>query len=78
MFAEGKAYASLQGLEFLHQHEVVHLDIKPDNIYLQNGRCKVGDFGLAIKEHQWVCLLSYTSQQPTNRSKQAEAATMCQ
>lgn len=52
---------SLQGLEFLHQHEILHLDIKPDNIFLDSkGRCKIGDFGLAIKDHEEVCLAQYS------------------
>lgn len=42
------------GLEFLHSNNVLHLDIKPDNIYRgtdENGRYgpwRIGDFGLAI------------------------------
>ena len=47
--------APMQGLEFLHNHNILHLDIKPDNIFLDaQGRCKIGDFGLAIKEHETV------------------------
>ena len=47
--------SSMQGLEFLHNHNILHLDIKPDNIFLDaQGRCKIGDFGLAIKEHETV------------------------
>ena len=45
----------MQGLEFLHGHNILHLDIKPDNIFLDSsGRCKIGDFGLAIKDHEEV------------------------
>ena len=45
----------MQGLEFLHNHNILHLDIKPDNVFLDaRGRCKIGDFGLAIKEHETV------------------------
>lgn len=37
----------LQGLCYLHDRQVVHLDIKPENIYLTNdGLYKIGDFGL--------------------------------
>lgn len=33
-------------LSFLHRHEMVHLDIKPDNVFIKNGQYKLGDFGL--------------------------------
>ena len=42
------------GLEFLHRNSVLHLDIKPDNLYRKKaiggsfGCWKIGDFGLAI------------------------------
>ena len=45
----------LQGLQFLHANEVLHLDVKPDNIYRDSeGVLKLGDFGLAVLRHQWV------------------------
>ena len=36
-------------LEFLHQNGMVHLDIKPDNIFVKNDQFKLGDFGLVTK-----------------------------
>lgn len=42
------------GLQFLHSNNVLHLDIKPDNLYRKKakggsfGCWKIGDFGLAI------------------------------
>ncbi|CAN5383186.1 hypothetical protein BH11PLA2_BH11PLA2_07870 [soil metagenome] len=37
-----------QALHFAHQHQVVHRDVKPDNILLlPDGRVKLTDFGLA-------------------------------
>ncbi len=47
----------LQGLHFLHANGVLHLDVKPDNIYRDaDGTLKLGDFGLAVLRHQWVCI----------------------
>jgi serine/threonine protein kinase len=37
----------LLALELLHQRNMVHLDIKPDNIFRTNDVYKLGDFGLA-------------------------------
>ncbi|KAF2365507.1 Protein kinase domain [Trinorchestia longiramus] len=37
----------LQALDHLHRNSLVHMDIKPENIFLSNdGTCKLGDFGL--------------------------------
>jgi wee1-like protein kinase len=33
-------------LAFIHRNNMVHLDIKPDNIFLKNDQYKLGDFGL--------------------------------
>jgi membrane-associated tyrosine- and threonine-specific cdc2-inhibitory kinase len=39
----------LQALKHLHNAQHVHMDIKPDNIFLSyEGFCKLGDFGLVI------------------------------
>jgi serine/threonine protein kinase len=35
-----------EALDYLHtEGEVVHLDVKPANLFLRHNRCKVGDFG---------------------------------
>ena len=42
------------GLHFLHSNSILHLDIKPDNTYLdKDGTYHIGDFGLAVAERRW-------------------------
>ena len=37
-----------QGLSFIHAAGVIHLDLKPANIFVtEEGRFKIGDFGMA-------------------------------
>lgn len=44
----GYAQQMLAGLEYLHRHNVVHRDIKPDNILVDKSRCVyLADFGVA-------------------------------
>lgn len=40
-------YESAKGLKALHQREIIHRDIKPDNIMIGNEELKLTDFGLA-------------------------------
>ncbi|KAL7721589.1 Cyclin-dependent kinase 2 [Entamoeba marina] len=41
-------YQILQGLAFCHYHQILHRDIKPQNILInKSGTVKLGDFGLA-------------------------------
>uniref|UniRef100_A0A672MVR0 Cyclin-dependent kinase 7 n=1 Tax=Sinocyclocheilus grahami TaxID=75366 RepID=A0A672MVR0_SINGR len=45
-----KAYIlmTLQGLEYMHNHWILHRDLKPNNLLLdENGVLKLADFGLA-------------------------------
>ncbi len=43
-----------QGLAFLHERNVLHLDIKPDNLYFgEKDMLRIGDFGLAYKAGEW-------------------------
>jgi serine/threonine protein kinase len=39
----------LLALEFIHKHDMIHLDIKPANILLKNDQYKLGDFGLVTQ-----------------------------
>ncbi|KAG0582788.1 hypothetical protein KC19_3G085800 [Ceratodon purpureus] len=42
------------GLSHIHKHGVLHLDIKPDNIFIDGqGNLKIGDFGLAVPCKLW-------------------------
>ena len=36
-------------LELLHKNDMVHLDIKPENIFIKSDQFKLGDFGLVSK-----------------------------
>lgn len=39
----------LMAVKHLHDHELVHMDIKPENILIsQHNTCKIGDFGLVL------------------------------
>jgi len=42
------------GLQAAHEHQVIHRDIKPDNIWLEapEGRVRLIDFGLAASPHR--------------------------
>jgi len=44
-------YDLLEGLEFLHNHNIAHRDIKPENIFIKYEEKSLcyGDFGLSLK-----------------------------
>lgn len=37
----------VDALKYIHRQNIVHLDIKPGNIFLSEGNIKIGDFGLS-------------------------------
>ena len=63
----------LAGLHYAHQHNIIHRDIKPGNIFLtDDGRTKIADFGIAsivggneqapkTRHENWVGTPSYIS-----------------
>ena len=42
-------YQSVRALDYLHQHGYIHLDIKPSNFVLHNGKVKLLDFGVSVQ-----------------------------
>ncbi|KAA3475061.1 wee1-like protein kinase [Gossypium australe] len=51
LFTEGEFLRAMhqmaKALQFIHEKGIVHLDVKPDNVYVKNGVYKLGDFGCA-------------------------------
>ena len=50
---------SAEGLDYLHEHKVMHRDVKPDNILLLRGHAKVADFGLARQQDQVMASMTF-------------------
>ena len=42
-------YQSILALDYIHKHGYIHLDIKPSNFILNNGKVKLLDFGVSVQ-----------------------------
>jgi len=52
-----------QGMNYLHSKNIIHRDLKTNNIFLTDDTVKIGDFGLATVKTRWSG--SQQSHQPT-------------
>ena len=49
---------NIKAVKHLHDHDLIHMDIKPENIFItDNEVCKLGDFGLVLDLSQVFFLL---------------------
>jgi serine/threonine-protein kinase len=59
------ALAALSGLHHAHQREVLHRDVKPQNLLFDDdGLLKLADFGVATVAHSATSLVTPTESQP--------------
>ena len=55
----------LLAIQHLHDNDLIHLDVKPENILLSmDGVCKLGDFGLVVNMREviflyWISLSNF-------------------
>uniref|UniRef100_A0A0N5AKU3 non-specific serine/threonine protein kinase n=1 Tax=Syphacia muris TaxID=451379 RepID=A0A0N5AKU3_9BILA len=48
LYAFQLSFVPIHAVHHLHQLDILHLDIKPENIFVSNNICKLGDFGLVF------------------------------
>lgn len=51
------AYQMVMGLSALEEAGMSHRDLKPDNVFMHNDICKIGDFGFASHESKFTSSL---------------------
>ena len=42
-------YCIILALKFVHLHNIIHMDVKPENILIKNGNFILCDFGLSVR-----------------------------
>ncbi|CAD8186118.1 unnamed protein product [Paramecium octaurelia] len=56
-----------QGVEYLHQNHILHRNLKPDNIFINNKVVKISDFGMSRLET--FPIIPYTPEDPKERER---------
>lgn len=67
----------ISALSYMHEKGIIHYDLKPENIFLKNGRVLVADFGLSIdtsNKRRYInrCTLEYTAPEQLDLNKLPE------
>ena len=60
-----------QGMGYLHHRGIIHKDLKTKNIFLENGRAIITDFGL-VNVARRLCANTRFGQEPTSFSSLTE------
>jgi len=54
----------MSGIEYMHDNNVIHRDIKTDNVLLSNDVCKLADFGFCTKSPREKLLTTFCGSPP--------------